>query len=791
MKKTPSSQCVEECRGTRSCFVPPLSVFFVITLLFYASFTALPQFHASPGGTGDGSAENPAGLQHALDIAKAAGLQGGSVSINLAPGTYNSAPGGFVLTLAKNESLILSIYGAGDYNEHGEFVPSTMLDGGGANHILRFMANSTNSSLVLYMNYIKFQNGLAKDDGNAKTWDHGGAISAYVGTVDSSGFISMSVADCVFENNKTSGVINGGAVATNCSANFSKCIFESNDAANGGAIIAYDSPNGNYATPFLIEFCKFYDNTNNSNQGSSIWHNLNMTIKNSEFYGRTDGVSSSGPGSCVWGNQSSTSQISQCLFKNITIKYWGSAFQTFGGNAYIYDCLFINNRAGVQGSGYGAIAFYHDFKPVTTKRIVNCTFFNNSSAVGFGGALHNRGLSGDDVLVSNCILWNNGNYPIYSESSAANATISNSCIEGGLTNTNFADLGGNITTDPLFADDMCRLQKLSPCVNTGITESHPYPYSDLDGRLRIRSLIIDMGCFEYDSPPEAIELSPASVDEHTEGATSIYFSVLDDDPEDASLYSIELAEGDGTNDADNHLFGISYNQLYSTFTFDYEEKSVFNIFVKAKHTTETPGITQALVITVNDLNDPVIYNTGVVIEDQGITAGSLLNFTFPDNLFYDQDGNDTLIYTAAKGDGTPLPAWLSFNAAARTFSGTPLNEDEGILSVRITATDSHGSSANYTFNIIVALNTGMVERENPLFTVYPNPANEYLVIRFPNKTMEDHTLFLYDLQGKLIRLYENINTESFAFGLESIEAGVYLLKLEGRRVYRKRVVVKD
>ena len=33
------------------------------------------------------------------------------------------------------------------------------------------------------------------------------------------------------------------------------------------------------------------------------------------------------------------------------------------------------------------------------------------------------------------------------------------------------------------------------------------------------------------------------------------------------------------------------------------------------------------------------------------------------------EGTDALTYTATLGDGSALPAWLSFNATTRTFSG--------------------------------------------------------------------------------------------------------------------------
>ena len=72
--------------------------------------------------------------------------------------------------------------------------------------------------------------------------------------------------------------------------------------------------------------------------------------------------------------------------------------------------------------------------------------------------------------------------------------------------------------------------------------------------------------------------------------------------------------------------------------------------------------------------------------------------------FSDVDGN-ALVYTATLANGAALPAWLSFNAATRTFSGTPLRGDVGTVSVRVTATDSGVLSVSDLFDLVVAAET--------------------------------------------------------------------------------------
>ena len=73
----------------------------------------------------------------------------------------------------------------------------------------------------------------------------------------------------------------------------------------------------------------------------------------------------------------------------------------------------------------------------------------------------------------------------------------------------------------------------------------------------------------------------------------------------------------------------------------------------------------------------------------------------PAGTFTDVDAGDSVTYTATAADGSPLPAWLTFNAATSTFGGTPTAADVGTLGVKVSATDLGGLAASETFNIVV------------------------------------------------------------------------------------------
>ena len=94
------------------------------------------------------------------------------------------------------------------------------------------------------------------------------------------------------------------------------------------------------------------------------------------------------------------------------------------------------------------------------------------------------------------------------------------------------------------------------------------------------------------------------------------------------------------------------------------------------------------------------------VDDQVANERVLFSFTIPEGCFSDVDGDD-LTYSVSLEDGTALPAWLSFDAATKTLSGTPSNDDISTVAMKISASDGiasvsdvfsievKGSSVNY------------------------------------------------------------------------------------------------
>lgn len=100
--------------------------------------------------------------------------------------------------------------------------------------------------------------------------------------------------------------------------------------------------------------------------------------------------------------------------------------------------------------------------------------------------------------------------------------------------------------------------------------------------------------------------------------------------------------------------------------------------------------------------------TAPVIANQTATEDSLFTFTAP--AFSDPDQGDVLTYSASG-----YPSWLTFNAATRTFSGTPTNSNQaGQSTITITATDKSGASTPASFKLTVNAVNDAPTCDNPI-----------------------------------------------------------------------------
>ncbi|HEY9602491.1 MAG TPA: putative Ig domain-containing protein [Allocoleopsis sp.] len=149
---------------------------------------------------------------------------------------------------------------------------------------------------------------------------------------------------------------------------------------------------------------------------------------------------------------------------------------------------------------------------------------------------------------------------------------------------------------------------------------------------------------------------------------------------------------------------LQFNPATSTFTGTPVNENVgtLNIKVTATDLAGASANTTFNLAIANTNDAPTLVK---VIPDQTLTENSPFQFVLPTDTFKDIDVGDTLTYSTTLSNGQPLPNWLTFNATTGTFSGTPVYENLGILSIKVTATDLAGASANDTFNLAILEST--------------------------------------------------------------------------------------
>ena len=145
------------------------------------------------------------------------------------------------------------------------------------------------------------------------------------------------------------------------------------------------------------------------------------------------------------------------------------------------------------------------------------------------------------------------------------------------------------------------------------------------------------------------------------------------------------------------------------FTGTPADADVGTISVKVSSTNGTLTISDTFDIVVGDVNNtPTV---AMPIADQAATEGSPFSFTVPNGTFADLDASDTLTLTAAQGDDSALPAWLSFDGTA--FTGTPADADVGTLTVKVTASDGTASVSD-NFDIVISDINNAPTVDNPI-----------------------------------------------------------------------------
>ena len=357
------------------------------------------------------------------------------------------------------------------------------------------------------------------------------------------------IRDCIFEGNTASlqvvstgaGIFMQGNSGAQIEPQIINCTFRENFSGNDGGAISMTPTGEGSVLATLIDSCLFLDNRA-VDRGAAIWYRMSsfgesrVVIRNSQFIGNTGG----GQGAAIFARSSfdniANDTILNCLFSLNSTD--GSSLQNDGEggaiflrgsqngvrNHQIINCVFYRNSAAQRGGAIGTTSIV-SAAGTCNADIINCTFYGNSTQ-GDGGVIHAEGTEGTNTMnLTNNILWNNTADGAGKElfNNAGTITLAHNDIEGGLPE-NVIDGGENIALDPQFLDaengDL-HLSACSPALNAGLNMAIPPDQSDLDNdgdtaepipfdlddEPRIFEETVDMGAYEWNGEPPALNIS--------------------------------------------------------------------------------------------------------------------------------------------------------------------------------------------------------------------------------------------------------------------------------------------
>ncbi|MDO9512107.1 MAG: T9SS type A sorting domain-containing protein [Bacteroidales bacterium] len=179
----------------------------------------------------------------------------------------------------------------------------------------------------------------------------------------------------------------------------------------------------------------------------------------------------------------------------------------------------------------------------------------------------------------------------------------------------------------------------------------------------------------------------------------------------------------------------------------------------------------ALIDSLSNTNFSPYVN--MVIPNQTGIIGQLFEYTIPDSTFIDDDGNNTLTYSATLTNGSPLPAWLSFDPLSHHFFGTPTSFQT--LYVKVVVTDAAGAFISTVLKIIVEDASATNQLKGQGLNVFPNPTKDFFRINYDGGDLS--SIVIEDILGNIV-YNQPVNSQNPLIDVSGLKSGIYFVKLQ-------------
>jgi predicted outer membrane repeat protein len=271
----------------------------------------------------------------------------------------------------------------------------------------------------------------------------------------------VRIESCEFVNNRASDGPGGGLCQVYASATLTDCLFQGNQAVNGGAIYSYEM------STLTVENCEFAGNRA-VGRGGAIWHGS-----------CTDAPTRAAP-------VPSALTVRKTIMTGNFARHGGGAVNLYYISAHLEDCLIAGNSTEADGGGVNSGS--------SDLGIYRSTISGNFAQNGGGVVSEYWGWIMGSAHVAECAVWGNCASESGDEAFSWIVGISFRCcvVDSSRTSGQIGFLDGNVFTDPLFCDaDRCTT---GPVVGASYTVAANSPCLPAHNPCGVRIGLFGEGC---------------------------------------------------------------------------------------------------------------------------------------------------------------------------------------------------------------------------------------------------------------------------------------------------------
>ncbi len=133
------------------------------------------------------------------------------------------------------------------------------------------------------------------------------------------------------------------------------------------------------------------------------------------------------------------------------------------------------------------------------------------------------------------------------------------------------------------------------------------------------------------------------------------------------------------------------------------------------------------------------------------------------------------IFTANNSKYSDSYLW-SFGDGTTSTLFEPMHKYSNSQTYTISLSANKCDMENVTDTSLTIIISSMELIEANGISVFPNPAEDYFILKFETKT-HAQDIILYSIDGRIIKEYNSINTHKGTFDISDLDVGIYLLSL--------------